>query len=142
MKIETVHFGVVEINENDIISFPEGVPGFEDVRQFVLLGRGEEDTSFFWLQSIDKPEVCFVVTDPFVIYNGYTVDIEDQDLAALNITTLEKVLTLVIVVIPEIILDARVNLKAPVIINIEKRLGKQVLQQNESLPIRFYLNRR
>jgi flagellar assembly factor FliW len=142
MQIETVHFGIVEVSEEDIISFPEGVPGFEDVRQFVLLGRGGGDASFFWLQSADRPEVCFVVTDPFVIYNGYTVDISDPDLELLKITDPEKVLTLAIVVIPENILDARVNLKAPVVINIEERLGKQVLQENESLPIRYYFNRR
>lgn len=142
MKIQTVHFGIVEINEKDIISFPEGIPGFEEVHQFVLLGNGGDDTTFFWLQSIDKPEVCFVATDPFVIYNGYTVDVEDMDLAVLEISNPEMVLTLVIVVVPENIIDARVNLKAPVIINIDKKLGKQVLQQNEQLPIRYYFNRR
>ena len=142
MKIETLHFGAIDISEEDIISFPEGVPGFEDVHQFILLDTGGNDTTLFCLQSIDKPDVCFVVTDPFVIYNGYTVDVEDPDLAALNITNPEKVLTLVIVVIPENIQDARVNLKAPIIINIEGKLGKQVLQQNETLPIRYYFNRR
>ena len=97
--------------------------------------------NFFWLQSIDRPEVCFVVTDPFVIYNGYEVKIEDDDLELLGIASPKTVLTLVIVVIPENPEDIRVNLKAPVVINIERNLGKQVLQQDESLPIRYFLNR-
>ena len=59
----------------------------------------------------------------------------------MGITSPDTVLTLAIAVIPEDPKDIRVNLKAPVIINVDKKLGKQILQQNESLPIRYYLNR-
>lgn len=142
MQIDTGHFGKLEIREDDIITFPEGIPGFEELRRFTLLSMGEELSNFFWLQSIDKPEICFVVADPFVIYNGYEVNIEDEDLELLGITGPETVLTLVIAVIPEKPEDIRVNLKAPIVINVEKKLGKQVLQQDESLPIRYYINRR
>jgi flagellar assembly factor FliW len=141
MHIDTEQFGRIEINEDDVITFPEGIPGFEELQRFALLSMGEEFVNFFWLQSIDRPEVCFVVTDPFVIYNGYEVKIEDDDLELLGIASPKTVLTLVIVVIPENPEDIRVNLKAPVVINIERNLGKQVLQQDESLPIRYYLNR-
>lgn len=142
MEIETVHFGNVEINDGGIITFPEGVPGFEDVHRFILLGNVGEKEAFFWMQSVDKPDVCFVVTDPFVIYNNYNVDVDDDDIAILEINGSENVLTLVIVVVPDNIEDARVNLKAPVIINMDKKIGMQVLQKNESLPIRYYFNRR
>lgn len=140
MKIETVHFGVIEIDETDIIDFPEGVPGFETCKKFALIGQDINESPFFWLQSADKPELCFVVTDPFMIYNNYGIDIDDEDIALLQIKDANNVLTLAIVVIPENTKETRVNLKAPLIINVEKRLGKQVIQNNDDLPVRFYLN--
>jgi len=141
MQINTEPFGAIEIHEEDVITFPEGIPGFEELRRFTLLSMGEGFVNFFWLQSLDRPEICFVVTDPFVIYNGYEVKLEDADVEFLGITSPDTVLTLAIAVIPEDPKDIRVNLKAPVIINVDKKLGKQILQQNESLPIRYYLNR-
>ncbi|MCX7772882.1 MAG: flagellar assembly protein FliW [Clostridia bacterium] len=139
MQLDTVHFGAITVQESDFIYFPEGIPGFEDSKKFVLIGKDTNETPFFWLQSIDKPELCFVVTDPFLIYNDYTVDINDEDVELLKISNPENVLTIAIVVIPEDIKKTRVNLKAPVLINIDEKLGKQVVQKNETLPIRYYL---
>ncbi len=142
MQLETVHFGKIDIDEADFIDFPEGLPGFEASRKFALIGHDQNESPFFWLQSVDQPECCFVVTDPFMVYNGYGVDMDDEDVNLLKITDSKSVLTLAIVVIPEDIKEARVNLKAPVIINVEQKLGKQVIQKNDQLPIRYYLNQK
>ncbi|MGI6084077.1 MAG: flagellar assembly protein FliW [Acetivibrionales bacterium] len=141
MQVETKHFGVIEINEADVIYFPEGLPGFENNKKYALIGNDASESVFFWLQSIDMTELCFIVTDPFMVYDGYGVDVEDEDVELLEITDVNKVLTLTIVVIPENINDIRVNLKAPILINLEKKLGKQIIQQDDNLPIRYYLNR-
>jgi flagellar assembly factor FliW len=139
MQLKTAHFGVIDINEADFIYFPEGIPGFEESKRYALIGHDTNDSVFFWLQSVDMPELCFVVTDPFMVYDGYGIDVDDEDVELLKITDAKKVLTLTIVVIPENIDEIRVNLKAPIIINTEKKLGKQIIQQNENLPIRYYL---
>ena len=139
MLLKTVHFGEIEINEEDIIFFLEGIPGFEDSKKYVLIGNESNEAVFFWLQSVDIPELCFVVTDPFMVYDGYGVDVEDEDVELLELTDPKKVLTLTIVVIPENINEIRVNLKAPILINMEKKLGKQIIQKNDNLPIRYYL---
>ena len=141
MLLKTVHFGEIEINEEDVIIFPEGIPGFEDSKKYVLIGNESNEAVFFWLQSVDIPELCFVVTDPFMIYDGYGADVEDDDIELLGITDPNRVLTLTIVVIPENINEIRVNLKAPIIINMEKKLGKQIIQKNDDLPIRYYLSK-
>lgn len=141
MYIDTEYFGRIEIGDDSIITFPEGIPGFEELRKFTLIDMGEDLSNLFWLQSVERPEISFIVTDPFVIYNGYEVNIPDNDLELLEITKPETVLALAIMVVSEDPKDIRVNLKAPVIINVDKKLGKQILQQNESLPIRYYLNR-
>lgn len=139
MKLETAHFGVIEIDDTDFIDFPEGIPGFENSRKFALIGHNSNESPFFWLQSIDEPSTCFVVTDPFMIYDGYGVDIDSDDEALLEITDVNSVMMLAIVVIPDDMKDARVNLKAPILINVDKKLGKQVIQKNDNLPIRYYL---
>lgn len=141
MQLETAHFGTIEIEDKELIYFPEGIPGFESGKKYVLIGNDNEETVFFWLQSVDNPELCFVVTDPFMVYDGYGVDIEDDDIELLKITDANKVLSLVIVIIPEDINEMRVNLKAPILINLDRQLGKQVIQKNPDLPIRYYLSK-
>lgn len=140
MQLETAHFGVIDINEDDFIYFPEGLPGFENSKKYALIGNDSGETVFFWLQSVEVPELCFVVTDPFMVYDGYGVDVDDDDVELLKITDANKVLTLTIVIIPENINEIRVNLKAPILINMDQKLGKQVIQNNENLPIRYYLS--
>ncbi|MGI6050148.1 MAG: flagellar assembly protein FliW [Acetivibrionales bacterium] len=142
MQLETDHFGTIEIDENEFIYFPEGIPGFEKSNRFVLIGNNAGEEVFYWLQSVDYPDLCFVVTDPFMVYDGYVVDLEDEDVLLLQITDPSKVLTLAIVIIPEKIDEIRVNLKAPILINIEKKLGKQIILDNDNLPIRYYLNKK
>jgi len=139
MQLETAHFGEIDIDEADFIYFPEGIPGFENSKRYALIGHDVKDSVFFWLQSVDMPELCFVVADPFMIYEGYAVDVDDEDVEILGITDPNKVITLTIVIIPENINEVRVNLKAPILINVEKKLGKQIIQKNDNLPIRYYL---
>ena len=140
MQLDTAHFGIIEIDEEDFIYFPEGIPGFENSKKYALIGNDAGEAVFFWLQSVDTPELCFVVTDPFMVYDGYGVDVEDEDVELLKITDANKVLSLTIVIIPEDINEIRVNLKAPILINMEKKLGKQIIQKNDNLPIRYYLS--
>ena len=140
MQLETAHFGKIEVNEEDFIYFPEGIPGFENSKKYALIGNDAGEAVFFWLQSVDTPELCFVVTDPFMVYDGYGVDVDDEDVELLKITDTNKVLSLTIVIIPEDINEIRVNLKAPILINMEKKLGKQIIQKNDNLPIRYYLS--
>lgn len=139
MQINTRHFGEVSIEEREVLTFAEGLPGFEDVRQFVLLGGDKGQAPFFWLQSIDRPDLALVVVDPFVIYPEYTVDVDDGEIEGLKIRDAEKILTLCVVVIPEDIREMRANLRAPILINLENNAGKQVLQHNDALPIRYFL---
>ena len=141
MQLNTVHFGEIEYSEDEVIYFPEGIPGFEDTKKYILIGNDSGDAFFFWLQSVDAPELCFVVTDPFMVYDGYGVDVDDEDAELLEITDPNKVLTLTIVIIPENINEIRVNLKAPILINMENKLGKQVIQKNDNFPVRYYLNK-
>ncbi len=139
MKLKTTHFGIIDVNEEELIDFPEGLPGFENAKKYALIGHDVGESPFFWLQSTDDPELCFVVTDPFLVYDNYGVDVSDDDVKFLQITDANKVITLAITVIPEDVKKTRVNLKAPILINTGKKLGKQVIQKDDTLPIRYFL---
>lgn len=139
MQLQTRHFGEITVNENDIILFPLGLPGFENVKKYTLLGRQETDAQFFWLQSIDEPNLTFVVTDPFSINPDYFVDVDDLETEELQIKDADDVLTLAIVTVPENVKKASVNLKAPVLINLQNNRGKQIIMKNETFPVKYYI---
>lgn len=139
MQLQTKLFGNIDIDAKDIINFPSGLPGFEDVKKFTLLGKQEADAPFFWLQGIDDPNLAFVVTDPFSIHKEYFVDVDDEEISELGIKNTERVLTLSIVTIPENIKDITVNLKAPLLINMQNNIGKQIIMKEEKFPVKYYI---
>ena len=139
MQLNTKCFGEIEIDEKGIITFPEGIPGFEDVKKFVMLGSTEENSPFQWLQSVDNTDLAFVVIDPKHFKPDYVVDVNDADIAVLDIHNVDKVLVLTVVVIPEDITKMTTNLRAPVLINTENNRGKQVIQENGEYQIRHFI---
>lgn len=116
--------GEVEIKEEDIISFPEGIPGFEESRRYVLLDIPDNEV-FRILQNVDNEYVSFVVTDPWVFFEGYDFDMPDEELAKINIKKEEQLSVINIVTLSDDFEKSTVNLLAPLVINKESRLGKQ-----------------
>ncbi len=139
MQLNTRHFGQLDIDEKGIIDFPEGLPGFEDVKKFVLLAGTEENSPFKWLQGVDNTELAFVVIDPKVFKPDYVVDIDDEEVEVLEIKDADKVVILSIVVVPEVMAEMTANLKAPVLINTENNRGKQVVLNNGEYRIKHYI---
>jgi len=137
MEINTKHFGIIDIEESGIITFPEGLPGFENLRKFVLLNKAENDIPFQWLQSIDDFDLAFVVIDPYAIVGNYDIDIDDNEIEVLEIADINKILIYSIVVVPENIKDMTANLKAPIIINTENMKGKQVVLNDTKYQLRY-----
>jgi len=139
MQLNTKHFGVIEIDEKEILYFPSGIPGFENVKKFTLLGRQENEAPFFWLQGVDDPALAFVVTDPFAINDNYYVDADDDEIKIIEAKDPERILTLAIVTVPNDITKMSVNLKAPILINMDNNKGMQVIMKNETFPVKYYI---
>lgn len=136
MKVETSRFGDLEVAQEDSIDFPKGLFGFEDVNRYVLLDH-REGSPFKWLQAIGRPELAFVVMDPFLIRPGYRFDLSEEDSAALQHSRGVRLLVLVIVGIPEDPEEMTANLKGPVLINCDKGLGRQVILAGDEYPARL-----
>ena len=137
MQLNTKHFGLIDIGEDKIIQFPEGLPGFENVKRFALLDKQQEDVPFQWLQAIDDPQIAFVVIDPFFIKEDYEVNVDDKEIEMLDIKDIRSVMVLSIVVIPENIKAMTANLRAPILINLNNRKGKQVVLEKIEYEVRY-----
>lgn len=129
MKIQTKYFGEQEISASDIISFPSGLPGFNEIKQFVLLPFGEV---FYILQSVDEKNVAFVVTSPFSFFSTFMVDLPDTLVKQLSIESDKDVSVQVIVSVKNPFSQSTANLKAPLIINTVRKLGKQYIPEASS----------
>lgn len=125
MKINTKYFGTVEIDDRDIVCFEHGIPGFPDERGFVFLPI--EDTVFHIMQSTQTPSLALTTSSPFTFFKQYEIDIPDLALEQLQIQNENEVMVLVTLQIQTPFSKSTANLVAPIVINTEKRLGKQVI---------------
>lgn len=121
--------------DQDIIRFNKGIPGFEDLKKYIIMDI-EENRDFKVLQSVEDKDIGFVVTVPFMFYEDYEVNINDDIIKRLEIENEEDVLILSIVTINEDIKKSTINLQAPLIINMKTRLGEQYIDQRERYKIK------
>lgn len=123
MKILTKFFEEIEIDEKDIINFSEGIPGFLDIYEYILIH--DEASIFSFLQSVKNKDLCFILIPPAVIVGDYNIDISEDAVAKLGIKEPEDMLIYAIVTIPERVEEGTANLKAPILINRKNNLGLQ-----------------
>ncbi|GAB4172463.1 MAG: flagellar assembly protein FliW [Calditrichia bacterium] len=140
MKVNTLQFGEIEVDEDKILNFPNGIIGFEDCRKFVLITNDDLEP-FQWLSCIDKgkEDIGFPLLMPFILLPDYFDELpkvvkediqkdQNSDLNILNVVTIK----------PD---DGKmtINLRAPIIIDAGKKEGKQLILPKESIPVDFAL---
>jgi flagellar assembly factor FliW len=135
MKIHTSRFGELEISQNDILDFAEGLLGFGQLRRFVLLDD-PNDEIFAWLQSCESSEIAFPVLEPELFAPNYSIDLSSSDLEALGLKSMGDGRLLTIITIPQDPTQMTANMKAPIVINPVKRQARQCIVQDNSLQIR------
>lgn len=135
MIISTSRFGQVELKEQDVLTFTEGLLGFADLRQFVLLDD-PNDEIFAWLQSCEAPAIAFPVLEPELFASNYNVSLTKGDMEALGLKKQEGVRYFSIVTIPDDPTQMTANLKAPIVINVAGKTARQCVLQDNNLAIR------
>ena len=135
MLIETKNFGEVELPEDKIINFHNGLIAFEDAKRFFLIENDDKDIPFSWLQSADNPDLAFVVINPFLVKPDYEFELSAADREELGIRKTGEAAVLTIVVIPEDIRKMTTNLIAPLVINTRVKKGKQIILQDKRYTI-------
>lgn len=139
MLIKTKHFGEINLNEDKLIRFENGILGFEGLKNYTLLYDidNDEKSDISWLQSLEEPSLAIPVISPFLLKEDYNPEIEDELLNSLGEITEESLVVLVSMTVPAKIQDMTANLKAPFIINVETRKGCQIIVENSDYDIRF-----
>jgi flagellar assembly factor FliW len=117
-------FGRFEVRDDSVLEFPEGLPGFEHVRRFVLLSS-EEIAPLWCLQGLDGSAPSFLAVDPALVLEGYRGVLSDDDQTRLGPEEPRIWLALLTVVDGE---EAAANLRAPIVINPKRMIGLQVIQ--------------
>lgn len=135
MKIHTTRFGSIEIEPDDILFFRNGLLGFEDCRHWVLLADSE-NTAVAWLQSMQHADVAMPVVSPRRFVADYQVRLEQNDVELLQLNSVEQAYVLGVVSRDEEVLT--LNLRAPLVINLDRRIGCQVVTVDPQ-PIQFEL---
>jgi len=125
MKVDTKAYGLMEVDEKQKISIPQGLFGFEDYIDYVLLDS--DNQPFLWLQSVDEKEIAFILINPFLFRKDYEANITNEELAEIGIKSSENALVFVIVTIPQDGGPMTANLQGPLIINKENMMGMQAI---------------
>lgn len=137
MKLETVRFGIIDIEENRIFDFVLPIIGFDALRRFVILDPNKE-TLFKWLQSVDDPSLAFPIISVSALDIDYTIDLADSVVEALNVTDVENLLVMNITSIPQ---DnpkgTTINLLAPLVFNVANQKAAQVVLSGSGYEISY-----
>ncbi len=127
MHIDSPRYGALEVEASKIIEFPHGLPGFEELKRYTLLHPAEsagEVPSYFILQSVDDPAVAFHIADPARFGFNYEIALSDEDAAMIRLAD-PAAAAVVVMLVNEGGGGVRANLNAPLVLNLEARLGVQ-----------------
>lgn len=137
MKLNTVRFGEIEIEEDRIFNFVMPIIGFDALKKFIILDPNKE-TLFKWLQSIEAPALAFPIISVSALDIDYTIDLPDNVVENLKITNVESLLVMNITSIPQ---DnpkgTTINLLAPLIFNLDEQVAGQVVLSGSGYDISF-----
>ena len=125
MEIMTKAKGKIEISEENLLTIPEGLFGFEDFTKFALFNSDYEP--FIWLQSTENPNLAFLIVDPFLISSNYETDIDDDTLAKIGIEKPEDIIIMTIVTVPSDGSPITANFQGPIVINKKNHQCLQVV---------------
>jgi flagellar assembly factor FliW len=129
MRVQTKAYGPVEVDERQKIRFPEGIYGFEKFKDYALLDANQQP--FYWLQSLEVPEIAFILINPFLFRPDYEPDIDDQELHGIGLDKPQDALVFAIVTVPAQSGPMTANLQGPVVINRNNQLGIQAISRGD-----------
>lgn len=132
VTIESTRFGCIEVPDEGVIEFSEGLIGLTGTR-YTLVAK-EEDSAFVWLHSVDDPSLALAVTNPFQFFPEYEVVLSDGEASRIGITSPDQADVFVTVRTAPELENFRCNLRAPILVSAGR--GFQVINEAEDAPVR------
>lgn len=130
MNIKTSRFGEVDIDDDAVISMPDGMLGFSEITRYVLI-QHRDGSPFLWYQAVDEPNLAFVVVDAFTFFPDYEVLMSSEDVDVLKCSKPGDLAVFLVVVIPDNPEDMTANLRGPLVINVTNKVARQVVLTDE-----------
>ncbi len=137
MTITTKLFGEIEVNEDKMIRFVNGIIGFPDLKDFLLIHDSEGNGNIRWLQSVQEPAFAMPVIDPLSVMDNYNPSIEDELLKPMGEMDPNNMLVLVTITVPKEVEKMSVNLKAPLVINGENLKASQIIVEEDEYAVKY-----
>lgn len=135
MKVKTSRFGELEVNPSDLVTFSEGLLGFENLKKYFVVDPGDS-TLILWLQSTEDEKIAFPIIEPKIFKPDYIAKLLPADLNGLELDSLQSAKLYSILTIPANVTEMSANLKAPIVINSGKKVGKQIVLQDSKLSVK------
>ncbi len=135
MEVKTKANGIVNVDEKQLVTFPEGLLGFEKYTKFALIDSEYEP--FIWLQSTEESNLAFLMIDPFLICSDYEADIDDSALRNIGVDSAEDIIIMTLVTIPKDGSAITANFLGPVVINKKNRKCLQVILNDSRWTTKF-----
>ena len=139
MFIKTRIFGDVEISDDKIITFDDGIIGFPELKHFAIMHDEEKgsDAGIKYFQSVEEPGFAMPVMDPLMVCENYNPQVNDELLAPLGELKDDNIIVLVTVTVPTDLTKMTVNLQGPIIINADEKKGAQIIVEGNDYSVRF-----
>jgi flagellar assembly factor FliW len=134
VQIESTRFGTIEIRDDAVLTFPDGIIGLPGSR-WVLIAQ-DEGSVFYWLHSVEDASVALPVTAPWLFFSDYEVQVADEDAARLGLERPEQAQIFCVVRATERLEDFTVNLRGPIVVHAETRIGRQVVNTAADYDVR------
>jgi flagellar assembly factor FliW len=138
MLIHTVNFGNLEVPDEKIITFKEGLPGFPQIHRFVVLEM-EALKPFQYLQALDDPPIALFIINPFMVDPTYEFRLTETDMDDVNSKNSAELAVYAVATIPDDPNAATLNLMAPIVINDRDRCGKQIILHESKYSVKHPL---
>lgn len=133
MNICTKFFGSIEVDEKDVIDFPSSIPGFDTLTKFIIINI-ENNKNLKCLQSTEDTNICLLLISPWDHFNDYSIELSDEEINVLKLSNEKDAMVYNIITVRED--KITVNLAAPLIINVIKGIGKQIILSNTNYKVR------
>lgn len=131
-KVYTSRFGEIEVDEKKIVHFKNGIPAFEEEHEFIVLPY-EEESPYYFMQSLKSPDLAFVLTIPFLFFPEYSFEIDEETIKELGINNSDQIFYYTMITIPNgSIRNMTANLVAPIVINSGTMQAKQVVLEKSN----------
>jgi len=139
VKVKTTRFGEIDVDESKIIEMRSAILGFNSLKRFVMIVH-EEGSPFHWFQSLDDGSIAFITMNPFIIKSDYEPEIDDPTIELLEVDKEDDIELMVILTVRSEPVNMTANLRAPLVINKQRKLASQVILEDDQYPVRYSIS--